>query len=199
MLRIGAGAGFSGDRIEPAETLLKKGDLDYLVLECLAERTIALAEKRKLHDLNVGYDPLLEKRIRPILPLLLKKQVRLITNMGAGNPTAGAKKILEIAKELDLPCKIAVVSGDNVLEQIDQKSKIWENDSELSDYSPILSANAYLGAESLLPALQSDANIIITGRVADPSLFLAPQIHYFKWSLDDYEKLGQGTVNGHLL
>src|SRR5699024_10474228 len=65
--------------------------------------------------------------------------------------------------------------------------------------SPILSANAYLGAESLLPALQSDANIIITGRVADPSLFLAPQIHYFKWSLDDYEKLGQGTVNGHLL
>src|SRR5699024_6181734 len=187
------------DRFEPAEILLKHADLDYLVLECLAERTIALAQQRKSHDINTGYDPLLEKRLRRLLPLLLKKDVRLITNMGAANPIAGAEKILEIAKEVNLSCKVAAVTGDDVLNKIDRKAKDWENNRNLSSYEPILSANAYLGVDALLPALESDANIIITGRVADPSLFLAPQVYHFNWSKSDFNKLGQGTVNGHLL
>lgn len=199
MLRIGSGAGFSGDRFEPAEILLQNINLDYLVLECLAERTIALAQKQKLHDANAGFDPLLEKRIRRLLPLLLKKGVRLITNMGAANPIAGAEKIREIAKELNLSCNVAAVTGDDVSDKIDGNSVDWENKRKLSSYDPILSANAYLGIDALLPALESDANIIITGRVADPSLFLAPQVYHFNWSKEDYNKLGQGTVNGHLL
>ena len=199
MLKIGSGAGFSGDRIEPAEDLLQQVDLDYLVLECLAERTIALAQKKKSHKVDEGYDPLLERRIRRLLPLLLKRGVRLITNMGAANPIAGAEKILEIAEELKLSCKVAAVTGDDVLDQIDRNSKIWEDNSKLSSYDPILSANAYLGVEALLPALESEADIIITGRVADPSLFLAPQVYHFNWSKEDYNKLGQGTINGHLL
>lgn len=199
MLRIGTGAGFSGDRIEPAEILLKHADLDYLVLECLAERTIALAQKRKSHNDNDGYDPLLDKRIRSILPLLLKKGVRLITNMGAANPIAGAKKIREIADDLNLSCKVAAVTGDDVAGEIDKNTTDLESNRKLDSYEPIISANAYLGIDAILPALETDADIIITGRVADPSLFLAPQVHHYKWSKTDYKRLGQGTVNGHLL
>src|SRR3954452_66497 len=99
ILRIGCGAGFSGDRLEPAVVLLEKANLDYLVLECLAERTIALAQKRKAQDAIKGYDPLMEKRIRLYMPLLKKNNTSLITNMGAANPIAAADKIVEIAKE----------------------------------------------------------------------------------------------------
>lgn len=199
MLKIGVGAGFSGDRLEPAEYLLKNVDLDYIVFECLAERTIALAQQRKLKDKDTGYDPLLEKRIRSILPLLLDKKVKLITNMGAANPSAAGKKILEIAEELGVSCKVAVVTGDDVLDKLDETYMTLETGQSLSTYDPILSANAYLGIDALLPALDSDADIIITGRVADPSLFLAPQVHHYGWSQSDDEKLGQGTVIGHLL
>jgi len=101
-IRIGCGAGFSGDRLEPAIILAEKGELDYLVLECLAERTIALAQKRKLQNPDKGYDILLERRILSLLPTLKKNKVRLITNMGAANPIAAANKVIEIAKQLDL-------------------------------------------------------------------------------------------------
>ena len=199
MLKIGVGAGFSGDRLEAAEVLLKSVDLDYIVFECLAERTIALAQQRKNKDEEKGYDPLLEKRIRKILPLLMQKKVRLITNMGAANPIAGGKKILEIAKELNISCKIAVVTGDDVLNKVDGSYRTLETGKFLNEYEPIISANAYLGIDSLLPALDSNADIIITGRVADPSLFLAPQVYHYGWSQFDYEKLGQGTIIGHAL
>ena len=122
MLKIGVGAGFSGDRIDAAETLLNNVDLDYIVFECLAERTIALAQQRKKEDEQAGYDPLLEKRIRKILPLLINRKVKLITNMGAANPYAGGEKIIEVAQELGLPCKVAVVTGDDVLNKLDDKS-----------------------------------------------------------------------------
>ncbi len=198
-LRIGCGAGFSGDRLEPALILTEQANLDYLILECLAERTIALAQKRKQTDPNQGFDVLLERRITGLLPLLLKNKTRLITNMGAANPLAGAKKILEIAKGLDLKVKVAVVLGDDVFEQIRGTEFSIEGNLPLNSYGKLVSANAYLGAEAILPALQSDATIILTGRVADPSLFLAPMIYEFGWDREDFEKMGQGTVIGHLL
>src|SRR6478736_5560400 len=114
-IRIGCGAGFSGDRIEPAIMLAEKGGLDYLVLECLAERTIALAQKRKMADASKGYDLLLEKRITTLLPLLVKNNITLITNMGAANPVEGAKKIIEIARQQQLDIIVAAVTGDDVL------------------------------------------------------------------------------------
>lgn len=198
-LTIGCGAGFSGDRIEPALILTEQADLDYLVLECLAERTIALAQKRKAQDPTKGYDPLLEKRIRSLLPLLKKYKTRLITNMGAANPLAAADKIIELAREQHIKIKVAVVLGDDVFEKISGNETALETNEPLSRAGELISANAYLGADALLPALQSDAEIIITGRVADPSLFTAPMIHEFGWALDDYHKIGQGTVIGHLL
>ena len=199
MLKIGSGAGFSGDRIDPAIELAEKGKLDYLVLECLAERTIALAQKRKKADAAFGYDPLLEKRIRSLLPTLLENNVRLITNMGAANPVGGAKKIIEIAEEMGLQVKVAAVIGDDVLPYILQNRESFEFNPQLSESVPILSANAYLGASAIVPAFETGADVIITGRVADPSLFLAPMIHHFGWSTEDFNLMGKGTVIGHLL
>jgi len=108
-IRIGCGAGFSGDRLDPSVVLAEKGELDYLVLECLAERTIGLAQKRKLQDPTQGYDPLLERRMESLLPLLSKNKIRLITNMGAANPIAAARKTVEIAQKLGLNLKIAAL------------------------------------------------------------------------------------------
>lgn len=200
-LRIGCGAGFSGDRIEPAVILAEKGDLDYLVLECLAERTIALAQKRKLLDPTKGYDPLLEKRIKALLPHLVRNNTRLITNMGAANPIDAAKKIIEIAQQQNIKIKVAAVTGDDVLATIQQQAsstKEIENGKLLSEYD-IVSANAYIGCSAIVEALQTNAQIIITGRVADPSLFVAAMLHEFKWNENDFDLMGKGTVVGHLL
>jgi hypothetical protein len=198
-IRIGCAAGFSGDRLEPAIVLAERGDLDYLVLECLAERTIGLAQKRKLQDSTKGYDPLLERRIESLLPTLLRNKIRLITNMGAANPIAGAKKIIDIAKKQGLKIKVAAVTGDDVFEKIDHSTLAIETNLPLKNSGELISANAYLGIEGILEALTSEADIIITGRVADPSLFLAPMIFELGWSTTDYDLLGKGTVIGHLL
>lgn len=205
-IRIGCGAGFSGDRIEPAIVLAEKGELDYLVLECLAERTIALANKRKMQDPSKGFDPLLERRIETLLPHLVKNNIRLITNMGAANPIEGAKKIIEIAQKKGIKIKVAAIYGDNLLDNStltdEDFTKFGNEDFALEliqKNSSLISANAYLGIEGILEALEADAQIIITGRVADPSLFLAPMIHEFGWEKDDYDLLGKGTVIGHLM
>lgn len=199
MLRIGSGAGFSGDRLEPALLLAEKGDLDYLVLECLAERTTALAQKRKKADSSLGYDPLLEKRIRMLLPVISRNSVRLVTNMGAANPVGGAQKIIAIASEMGISIKVAAVTGDDVLTILDTTEPAMETGRPLNENGPIISANAYLGADAILPALKTDADIIITGRVADPSLFLAPMMYHFGWSFEDTNLLAKGTIIGHLL
>jgi hypothetical protein len=198
-IRIGCGAGFSGDRLEPALILIQQGQLDYLVLECLAERTIALAQKRKRQDPMLGYDPLLERRIESLLPHLLEKKVRLITNMGAANPLAAAEKIVEIARRLNLSVTVAAVTGDDVVSQLSGDELALETGKPLSESGTLISANAYMGADAILPALETNADIIITGRVADPSLFVTPMVHEFGWPLEDANQLGQGTVIGHLL
>ena len=198
-IRIGCGAGFSGDRLEPALILTEKGKLDYLVLECLAERTIALAQKRKQQDPNAGYDVLLERRIESLLPLLLQHKTRLITNMGAANPVAGAKKIQEIAQKLGLNVTVAVVLGDDVFDQLSGEELSMEGHKPLNSYGKLVSANSYLGVDGILPALATDAQIILTGRVADPSLFLAPMIFELGWDRENADLMGKGTVLGHLM
>lgn len=198
-IRLGCGAGFSGDRLEPALILVQQGQLDYLVLECLAERTIALAQKRKRQDPALGYDPLLERRIESLLPHLVEKKVRLITNMGAANPLAAAQKVIDIARRLNLSVTVAAVTGDDVFSLLSGNETALETGKPLMDSGTLVSANAYLGTDATLPALATGADIIITGRVADPSLFVSPLVHEFGWSLDDSNQIGQGTVIGHLL
>jgi hypothetical protein len=200
--RIGSGAGYSGDRIDPAQDLAERGELDALVFECLAERTIALAQLRLARDPQQGYDPLLKERMRAVLPACVRQGVTIITNMGAAHPRAAGEAVLQVARELGLArLRVAVVSGDDVLPWM-REHEVPLLDSGQSVRSldgRLISANAYLGADALLPALQSGADVVITGRVADPALFLAPLMHRFGWKADDWPQLGQGAVVGHLL
>jgi hypothetical protein len=205
-IRIGSGAGYSGDRIEPAVELAEKGDIDYLVFECLGERTVALAQQARMKNTESGYDPLLEERMRAVLPLCAakgtKKGIKIVTNMGAANPEAAARKTAEIARSLGLSkLKIAAIVGDDVLDACKSNDlPIMEFDGTIKQLgNKLLSANAYLGAEPMAEALSAGADVVITGRASDPALFLAPMIHAFGWAMDDWNLLGQGTVAGHLL
>ncbi|MCU1716398.1 acyclic terpene utilization AtuA family protein [Pseudomonas sp. 5P_3.1_Bac2] len=204
-IRIGSGAGYAGDRIDPAVEIAEKGNVDYLVFECLAERTIALANQAKLQDPEAGYDPLLEARMHAVLPHIVDsqghKRFKIISNMGAANPLAAIKRIKLICQQLGLPqLKIAAVLGDDVLEQIQGQGWLLDNGLTLEQLgSNLIAANAYLGIDGIVTALQQQADIVITGRVADPSLFLAPLVHEFAWSTSDWPLLGKGTVVGHLL
>jgi len=201
-IRIGCGAGYSGDRIEPAVELAEKGGIRYLVFECLAERTIAIAQQAKMKDPGAGYDALLAARMEACLPSCRRNGVRIITNMGAANPAAGARRIGDVATRLGIKgLKIAAVTGDDVLELTRQHDPvILETGRRVSQLGDCLvSANAYLGADAIVEALKNGADVVITGRVADPSLFLAPLIAEFDWQPDRLDLLGQGTVLGHLL
>ena len=201
-IRIGSWAGYSGDRIEPAVELAEKGDIDYLVFECLGERTVALAQQARMKNPEAGFDPLLEERMRAVLPLCAAKGIKVVTNMGAANPEAAAKKTAEIARSLGLPSlKIAAVVGDDVLDACKAGDfPILEFDGSIKKLgNRLISANAYLGAEPMAAALARGADVVVTGRASDPALFLAPMIHAFGWAMDDWNLLGQGTVAGHLL
>lgn len=199
VIRVGSGAGFSGDRIEPAVELLARGELDVLVLECLAERTIALGQRRKLADPSSGYDPMLERRLEALLPGAVAGGVRMITNMGAANPLAAGAVARSISERVGLEARIGVVSGDDVLDRLDLSTPALEDGLPLEAHGPVVSANAYLGADAVLPALDAGCQLVITGRVADPSLFLAPLAHRFGWNLHDPLASAAGTLVGHLL
>ncbi len=202
-VRIGAGAGFSGDRIDPALELVVAGELDYLVFECLAERTIALAQRARQLDPTRGYDPLLDARIRTVLPHCVERGVRIITNMGAANPEAAASRIVELAREAGLNgLVVAAVTGDDILSTVLATNPILiDRSRRVSDLGAqnVVSANAYVGASPIVEALRQGAHIVVTGRVADPALFLAPLIFEFDWSMSDWPLLGRGTLVGHLL
>ncbi len=210
ILRIGAGAGYAGDRIPPAIELAEKGALDYLVFECLAERTIALAQLQRSQHAHLGFDAMLAARMRAVLPACLAQGVKIISNMGAANPLAAGQEVIRVARELGIEkLTVAVVLGDDVLATMQRQTGGQPDSQDLplmdsnqtfaSLGTTSISANAYLGAGEIVTALAQGADVVITGRVADPALFLAPLIHEFGWAMDDWDKLGKGVLVGHLL
>lgn len=203
-VRIGSGAGYAGDRIDGAVELVEHGELDYLILECLAERTIALGQKEKQANPNLGYNFLLESRMQKLLPAIAEKKIRVVTNMGSANPIAAGKKVLEIAKELNLKeLKISCVLGDDVEAHLPKymQNEILESGRKLEELQEnIVSANAYMGAEGIVKALQDGADIVITGRVADPSLTVGILAYEYGWEVEKHpEQMGQAVLAGHLL
>ncbi|GLV53229.1 ABC transporter substrate-binding protein [Dictyobacter sp. S3.2.2.5] len=202
-IRIGSGAGYSGDRIEPAVEVMEHGDVDYLIFECLAERTIALAQQRRSRHPEQGYNELLAYRMRHVLPLCARKRIKVITNMGAANPRAAVEVVKELATSLGLTSlKVAAVLGDDLFPQIARYHSfpILETGQPLKTVqSSLVSANAYLGAQGIVQALQAGTDVVITGRVADPALVLAPLLFEFGWDMSQYDLLGKGTLAGHLL
>ncbi len=204
VLRIGAGASYAGDRVEPATELAKHAQLDYLVYETLAERTIALAQLERLKNPDAGFNELLADRFYGALPYCREQGTRIVSNMGAANPRGAARRTVEIIRELKLgPMKVAAVLGDDVLEYClahRDTLKLMENGKPLSSLEgKIVSANAYLGADVMVDALARGADIVLTGRVGDCSLFLAPMIHEFGWAMDDWDILGKGQVGADMV
>jgi hypothetical protein len=203
LLRIGAGSSFADDRIAPAADLAERGGLDYLVFECLAERTVARENQSRRKDPEKGYTPRLLDRIGAVLPACVRNGVRIVSNMGAANPPAAARLVHRHAREQGLEgVDCAVLLGDDVTERVRRQPglALMESGAPLESLLPkMVSANAYLGADAVCRALATGARIVLTGRVADPSLFLAPAIHHFGWAYDDWPQLASGTTAGHLL
>lgn len=202
-IRIGSGAAWWGDRVEPAAQNAEQGDLDYLCFETMAEATVSAAQVRARRDKSFpGYDTYLDDRMKAVLPACMKRGTKIITNQGWINPDAAARRVAELLKELGYSgVKIASVNGslitEHVLEMTDTIMETGEKTSALK--STLISAEAYLGAEPIVEALKAGAQIVITGRVADPSIFMAPMMFEFGWDPLDHVKLGQGTGIGHLM
>ena len=203
VLRVGCAAGFSGDRTDAAaavvETLLRERGPAVLIFETLAERTLALAQLERRNDPQRGYEPLLDELIAPVLEPCLKAGIRIVSNLGAANPRGAALRIRALAHELGLRVpRIAVVEGDD----LSDAAHAGLLASALGDRMQglrIVSANAYLGAEAIADALRAGAEIVITGRVADPSLTVGPALAHFGWQLDDWDRIARATMAGHLL
>ena len=202
-VRIGSGAGFAGDRWEPAVELVERGELDYIAFECLAERTIARETLAMRQSRGSGYNPQLEERMRAVLPPAAERGVRVLSNMGAANPLAAGRRTAEIAADLGLrDRRCAVLLGDDVGDAVAARPglPLMETGAPLESILPrMASANAYLGADAVASALATGAPVVMTGRVADPSLFVGPIVHALGWPYDEDTRLAQATVAGHLL
>jgi len=203
VLRIGCGAGFSGDRWDAAlpvvKTLRALGGPAALMFETLAERTLALAQLRRRSDPDSGWEPSLERFVAPVLRDCIDGAIPIIGNFGAANPAGAARRIQQLARALGLPpLRIAVVEGDDLLASL-PASKMHELLPSSLREKALVSANAYLGANEIAQALLAGAQVVVTGRVADPSLALGPILAHFGWREDDWDRLGCGTMAGHLL
>lgn len=200
-IRLGTGAGFSADRLDPAVELVAKGALDAIVFECIGERTLAFGHRDRMADPDAGYNPLLARRLAAVLPLCVRHGTRLITNMGVANPRGAAARAAAVARELRLKgLRIAALEGDDVSDLIGPDTPLPDAGITVGEVGRrLVGANAYLGADAILPGLEAGAEVVITGRVADPSLFLAALRHRFGWAADDWPALGAGTLVGHLM
>ncbi len=202
-LLIGCAAGFSGDRTDAAapvvQALIDSGEPAVLIFETLAERTLALAQLARRTDPDGGYEPLLDELLRPVLAQCLTHGVRIVSNFGAANPLGAARYIRQLARELSTrEPRIAVVQGDD-LSGPAHRDLLREALGDSLPAEPIVSANAYIGAQSIADALRAGADIVVCGRVADPSLALGPALAHFGWAADDWDRLARATMAGHLL
>ena len=203
IIRIGAGAAWWGDRVEPAQLNAEKGQLDYLCFETMAEATVSAAQVRARRDPSFeGYDTYLDDRMKAVLPACMKQGTKIISNQGWINPDAAAQRIVHWLQHFGYKgVKVASVNGSLITDKVlSMTDKILENGLPTSSLSPnLISAEVYLGAEPIALALKEGAQIVVTGRVADPSIFMAPMMHEFGWDPLDAKRLGQGMGIGHLL
>ena len=189
--RLGSGAGFAGDRVDPAVALAASGQVDAVALECLAERTLVPAIKARAENPNAGFDTRLRRRLTPLLPAAAKTHCKIISNLGAANPGAAGQAISELAKELGVSgLRIAAVEGDDVMALADQVK--WTKPLT----GRLIGAHAYLGCVPMAEALEAGADVVVTGRVADSALFAAPVRQYLN---QDANALAGALTVGHLL
>jgi len=208
IVRVASGQGFWGDWLEAPRRQVEGGDVDYLMLDYLAEVTMSILQKQKERDPNMGYARDFIGAIESVLPAVAKRGVRVVANAGGVNPPACAAAVRQVAKKHDVSdaVRIGVVTGDDLLPRLDELIESghplanMETDEPLSEVRDrVLSANAYLGSVPIVEALANGANVVITGRSTDTALTMAPLRHEFGWKDGDWDHLAAGIVAGHII
>ena len=205
-IRIGNAGGYWGDDLSALKRQLTGGPLDYITMDFLAEITMSILQRQQKKNPELGYAADFLNQLDECLPLIVKKNVRVISNAGGINPIGMGRKIIELAKAKSLDIKVGVVYGDDIVNHLYELTAAGERFSNMEtggDFfkvrSKITSANIYLGAEPVVKALDAGCHIIVTGRVTDTGLTLAPMIHEFGWAMDDWDKMASGIVAGHII
>ena len=205
-VRIAGGLGFYGDSWRPIKASIERGNVQYVASDHLAELTLAILQKDRQRDPNLGYTRDLVPMLSELLPIAIPRGVKFILNAGGLNPMAAREVLLTALKKFGLKLKVGVVLGDAVHERLDELQAAGVSLAHMDTGEDIAAirerlvfASVYLGARPLVEALNGGAHIVLTGRVADAALFLAPMIHELGWRWDDWDRLAQGMVVGHLL
>ncbi len=206
-IRIASGQGFWGDLPSAPVNQVKNGPIDYLVMDYLAEVTMSIMQKQRMRNPDWGYARDIVQVVEQILPEITEKGIKVITNAGGVNPNAAKDEILKVAKQNGFnDLKVAVVDNDDILPVIDDLIADGHSLNNMDDGEPIttvkeqlLSANIYFGCRPIVEALELGADVIITGRVTDTGLTLAPMVYEFGWDFEDYDKMAIGTIAGHII
>ena len=205
-VRIAGGLGFYGDSWRPIRASIERGNVQYVASDHLAELTLAILQKDRQRDPSLGYTRDLVPMLMDLLPIAVPRGIKFILNAGGLNPMGAREVLLGALKKYGFKLKVGVVLGDSVLERLDELGEAGVSLAHMDTREDIaavrerlLFASAYLGARPLVEALDAGADIVLTGRVADAALFLAPMVHELGWHWDDWDKLAQGIVVGHLL
>ena len=205
-VRIAGGLGFYGDSWRPIRASIERGNVQYVASDHLAELTLAILQKDRQRDPNLGYTRDLVPMLAELLPIAIPRGIKFILNAGGLNPLAAREVLLSALRKFGLKLKVGVVLGDAVQERFAELREAGVSLAHMDTGEDIATvrdrivfASAYLGARPLVEALQAGADIVLTGRVADAALFLAPMVHELGWKWDEWDKLAQGIVVGHLL
>jgi len=206
-IRIASGQGFWGDLPDAPVEQVKRGEIDYLVMDYLAEVTMSIMQKQRMRNEKHGYARDFVRVIEQTLDEIKNKGVKVVSNAGGVNPKACKDAIIELAKEKGYTgIKVAVVDGDDILPNLDEiisqghELKNMETGAPITEVKDdLLSANVYFGCRPIVEALQKGADIVITGRVTDTGLTLAPMAYEFGWDLDDFDLMSTGTIAGHII
>ncbi len=206
MIRIGNAGGYWGDDLDALRRQLMGGRLDYITMDFLAEITMSILRKQQLKNPELGYARDFLTQLETCLPLIVQKKVRVINNAGGMNPIGLGRQIRALARRMDLDIKVGVVYGDDIsgrlyeLTAAGEKFTNMETGEDFTDVrNRVTSANVYLGAEPVVAALDAGCDIIVTGRVTDTGITLAPMIHEFGWSMEDWDRMAAGIVAGHII
>jgi hypothetical protein len=200
-IRIGCASAFWGDSTAGAEQLVKSGEIDFLVFDYLAEITMSLLARARARKPELGYVPDFVAALAPLLPEIRRKGIRVVSNAGGINPHAAAAALRRKMEDAGLDFRIAVVTGDDLAARADEVRAAGVTEMFTGEALPanLATMNAYLGAQPIALALDRGADVVITGRCVDSAVTLAPLVHAFGWKWDDYDRLAQGSLAGHLL
>ncbi len=205
-IRIGNAGGYWGDDLSALKRQLTGGHLDYITMDFLAEITMSILQRQRATNSELGYAVDFLDQMADCLPLIVKKNVKVISNAGGINPIGLARKIIELSKKMKLDIKVGVVYGDDIVNNLYELTAAGERFTNMEtgeDFlkvrSRITSVNIYLGAEPVVRALDAGCQIVVTGRVTDTGITLAPMIHEFGWAMDDWDKMAAGIVAGHII